>query len=88
MVYFFYINRPIYYFPNEVLVKDASVWGFIFFAVAVESFTDGLMIGTGVLIAITLGLLLSLGQATADIPMGFVNISSFKEKRFLLKRNF
>ena len=58
--------------------------GLYFFAVAFESFTDGLMIGTGVLIAITLGLLLSLGQATADIPMGFVNISSFKEKRFLL----
>ncbi len=62
--------------------------GLYFFAVAVESFTDGLMIGTGVLIAITLGLLLSLGQATADIPMGFVNISSFKEKRFLFKKRF
>ena len=62
--------------------------GLYFFAVAVESFTDGLMIGTGVLIAITLGLLLSLGQATADIPMGFVNISSFKEKGFLFKKKF
>jgi hypothetical protein len=40
----------------------------------------------GVLIALTLGLLLSLGQVSADIPMGFVNIASFKKNGVQLKK--
>ena len=80
----FFILIDQYVIPNRSLVKDASVWA-LFFAVAVESFTDGLMIGTSVLIALTLGLLLSLGQVSADIPMGFVNVASFKKKGFILK---
>lgn len=65
--------------------NNASAWA-VFFAVAVESFSDGLMIGTGVLIALSLGLLLALGQVSADIPIGFINVASFKETIFQLKK--
>ena len=80
----FFVLIDQFIIPSRSLVKDAGIWA-LFFAVAVESFTDGLMIGTGVLIALTLGLLLSLGQVSADIPMGFVNIASFKKNGFILK---
>jgi ZIP family zinc transporter len=81
----FFVLIDQFIIPKRSLVKNASVWA-LFIAVAVESFTDGLMIGTGVLIALTLGLLLSLGQVSVDIPMGFVNIASFKKNGFLLRK--
>jgi zinc transporter, ZIP family len=37
------------------------------------------------LISLSLGLLLSLGQVSAGIPIGFVNIASFKEHLSQLK---
>jgi ZIP family zinc transporter len=50
----------------------------IFFAVSVDLFTDGIMIGTGSTVSKSLGLLLALGQVSADIPEGFATIVKFK----------
>ena len=50
----------------------------IFFGVAVDLFSDGIMIGTGTSIDFSLGLLLALGQTPADIPEGFAAIATFK----------
>lgn len=76
-IFYILIDQFIIHQKNFGSKKDASAWA-IFLAVSVDSFSDGLMIGTGVLISVGLGLLLSLGQVSADIPMGFVNIASFK----------
>ncbi len=59
--------------------KSTAAWA-IFFGVAVDSLIDGLMIGTGALINIELGLFVALGVVSADIPEGFANIAAFKEK--------
>lgn len=59
--------------------RSTVAWA-IFFGVAIDSFTDGLMIGTGSLISLQLGLLLALGVVSADMPEGFATIASFKEK--------
>ncbi len=72
---------------------ERGPWG-IFFGVAVDLFSDGIMIGTGSLIDPTLGLLLALGQVPADIPEGFATIATFKAqgvsrpKRLLLSASF
>lgn len=56
-----------------------SAWG-IYFGVAIDLFSDGIMIGSGSTVAISLGLLLALGQIPADIPEGFATIATFKRK--------
>ena len=61
------------------LNPSRAAWA-LFLGVAVDSFTDGLMLGTGSLIAIQLGFLLALGIVSADIPEGFATIAAFKEK--------
>lgn len=55
----------------------AGAW-VIFFGVAVDLFSDGVMIGTGSTIALGLGLVLALGQMPGDIPEGFATIASLK----------
>lgn len=50
----------------------------IYFAVAVDLFSDGVMIGTGSTISFSLALLLALGQVTADVPEGFATLASFR----------
>lgn len=66
----------------------------IFFGVAVDLFSDGIMIGTGTSIEFGLGLLLALGQTPADVPEGFAAIATFKDagvdrrKRLLLAAAF
>jgi zinc transporter, ZIP family len=56
---------------------EAGPW-VIFFGVAVDLFSDGILIGTGSTVAVGLGLLLALGQVPADIPEGFASIADFK----------
>ena len=51
----------------------------IFFGVAVDLFSDGLLIGTGSTISLGLGLLLALGQVSADLPEGFATIATLKQ---------
>ncbi|WP_312620768.1 ZIP family metal transporter [Haloarcula sp. 1CSR25-25] len=66
----------------------------IFAGVAVDLFSDGVMIGAGSTISLGLGLLLALGQVPADIPEGFATIATFKSKgvprrtRLLLSLSF
>ncbi len=52
----------------------------ILFGVAVDLFSDGVMIGTGSTISVGLGLLLALGQVPADVPEGFATIATFKKQ--------
>ena len=52
----------------------------IYVAVAVDLFSDGLMIGAGSAVATSLALVLALGQVLADVPEGFATIANFKDK--------
>ena len=56
-----------------------SMW-MIYIAVAIDLFSDGLMIGAGSAIATSLALVLALGQVLADVPEGFATIANFKDK--------
>ncbi len=56
---------------------NAGPW-VIWFGVAVDLFSDGVMVGTGSTVAVGLGLLLALGQVPADIPEGLATISNFR----------
>ena len=56
-----------------------SMW-MIYVAVAVDLFSDGLMIGAGSAVATSLALVLALGQVLADVPEGFTTIANFKDK--------
>lgn len=57
----------------------AGAW-VIFFGVSVDLFSDGVMIGAGSTIALSLGLLLALGQVSADLPEGFALTADFKHQ--------
>lgn len=59
--------------------SGAGPWA-IYFGVAVDLFSDGVMIGAGSTISTSLGLLLALGQVPADVPEGFATIASFRDQ--------
>lgn len=63
---------------------NAAAWA-IYFGVAVDLFSDGIMIGTGSSLSLGLGLLLALGQVPADVPEGFATIATFKNRGFARK---
>lgn len=81
----------------QTLVGGANTsegpWG-IYLGVAVDLFSDGVLIGTGSTVNPTLGLLLALGQIPADIPEGFATIATFRKQevprrlRLLLSASF
>lgn len=54
----------------------------IFTGVALDLFSDGIMIGTGSVINPALGLLLALGQVPADIPEGFAATATLRRAGF------
>ena len=58
---------------------EAAPW-LVFFAVSVDLFSDGLMIGAGAVVGTTLALLLALGQVSADFPEGFATVAGFKRR--------
>jgi zinc transporter, ZIP family len=64
---------------NAPGAETNSAWG-IYTASAIDLFSDGLMIGTSATISLSLGLLLALGQVSADLPTGFATIASFKRE--------
>ena len=65
----------------ERLARNASgSAGIIWFGVAIDLFSDGIMIGTGTSVEFGLGLLLALGQTPADFPEGFASIATFKQQ--------
>lgn len=59
--------------------QKSSGW-VIYAAVAVDLFSDGLLVGTGSSISLGLAVLLALGQIAADLPEGFATVSNFKAK--------
>ena len=58
----------------------SSSWIMIYVAVAIDLFADGLLIGTGSTVSLSLALVLGLGQVTADLPEGFATVANFKDK--------
>ena len=66
----------------------------IYVGVAVDLFSDGILVGTGSTLAFSLGLLLALGQVPADFPEGFATTATFKKAgikrrtRILLSASF
>lgn len=65
---------------------SATPWT-IYFAVSIDLFSDGIMIGTGSAIAGSLGFILALGQVPADIPEGFATIATFKNTTLIRTRH-
>jgi ZIP family zinc transporter len=59
--------------------EAAGPW-VIYAGVALDLFSDGIMIGTGAVISSGLALLLALGQVSADVPEGFAVVANFKEQ--------
>ncbi|WP_031511330.1 ZIP family metal transporter [Streptomyces megasporus] len=53
----------------------------IYSGTALDLFSDGILIGTGTVIDPTLGLLLALGQAPADLPEGFATTAALRRAR-------
>lgn len=74
--------------------RPGSAAWMVWFGVAMDLFSDGLMIGTGSTLATSLGMLLALAQVPADLPEGFATIAAFKEdgmprrRRLLLGASF
>jgi zinc transporter, ZIP family len=66
----------------------------IFFGVAIDLFSDGVMIGAGSTVSTELALLLALGQVPADVPEGFAAVANLRAKgtarstRLLLSLSF
>lgn len=52
----------------------------IYAAVAIDLFSDGLMIGAGSTVALGLAVLLAIGQAVADVPEGFATVATFRRE--------
>jgi ZIP family zinc transporter len=50
----------------------------IFFGVAMDLFSDGLMIGTGAVADLRLSLVLAIGQMPADVPEGFAAVATLR----------
>ena len=65
--------------------QRAGPW-LIYIGVAVDLFSDGILIGTGSTIGLGLGLLLALGQVPADLPEGFAVGAAFREQRVTRRR--
>ncbi len=57
----------------------ARMW-IIYIAVAMDLFSDGLMIGVGASLGTGLALVLALGQMLADVPEGFATVANLRDK--------
>ena len=65
---------------GPVTVATSSGAWMIYAAVALDLFSDGLLIGAGSSLSFELALVLAIGQVTADIPEGFAAVANFKDK--------
>lgn len=78
---------------RDPAADGSSTW-MIYFAVSMDLFSDGLLIGSGAAVSASLGLALAVGQVMADVPEGFATIVNFKDKgygrakRILLSASF
>lgn len=77
-VFFVAMDKAIGIVTARLGRESAGPW-VIWFGVAVDLFSDGVMVGTGATVALGLGLLLALGQVPADIPEGFATISNLRD---------
>lgn len=59
---------------------DRTAMWMVYFAVAVDLFSDGLMIGTGASVGIGLALVLAVGQLLADVPEGYSVMANMRDK--------
>lgn len=72
---------------------QTSVW-MIYIAVSIDLFSDGLLIGAGTAVALSVAMILAAGQVLADVPEGFATIATMKDKgiprskRILLSASF
>lgn len=57
----------------------AGPW-LIYFGVAMDLFSDGIMIGAGSTVAVSVALLIALGQVVADVPEGLAVIATMRDK--------
>jgi zinc transporter, ZIP family len=75
---------------NQVSARSKSDSGnaawMIYFAVLVDLFSDGLLIGTSLSISTTLAILAAIAQVTADIPEGFAMAANFKNQKLSRSR--
>ncbi|MFA0832823.1 MAG: ZIP family metal transporter [Methanobacterium formicicum] len=80
-VFFVILDQLINYMQvkNGDLSQSTAAWA-IFVGTTIDSFTDGLMIGTGALVSLNLGLLLAVGVVSADLPEGFATVAALKDK--------
>ena len=76
---FMVADRAIHVVGRRFGGGDGGPW-LVFFAVSVDLFSDGLMIGTSAVVGSTLALMLALGQVSADFPEGFATTAGFKRK--------
>jgi ZIP family zinc transporter len=55
-----------------------SMW-MIYVAVAVDLSSDGLMLGSGTAVSLSLGIALAAGQVLADLPEGFATVANLRK---------
>jgi ZIP family zinc transporter len=78
------LERLIYSVQNRAANNGGSsgsgrMW-MIYFAVAIDLTSDGLMLGTGAAVASSLALALAAGQVIADVPEGYATVANFRDK--------
>lgn len=80
--------------PGRGRGRGAAAMWMIYVAIATDLFSDGLLIGSGSTLSLSLAMVLALGQSPADTPEGFAAIANFKArgvsrgKRVLLSASF
>lgn len=65
--------------------RQAGVW-MIYIAVSIDLFSDGLMIGAGSAVSVSVAFVLAAGQVLADVPEGFATVADMKDKGIARKR--
>lgn len=52
----------------------------IYIAVSVDLLSDGVLIGTGSVVSVSMALVLAVGQVLADVPEGYSTVANMKDK--------
>lgn len=65
--------------------SNLGMW-MIYMAVAIDLFSDGLLIGTGSAVSTSMAIVLALGQVLADLPEGYATIANMKNKNIARPR--
>lgn len=65
---------------ERLLGSAATRMGMIYLAAAMDLLSDGLMIGSGGAVSMSLALTLAAGQVLADVPEGYAAVANFRDK--------